>query len=469
MKKRKLFIQAVCIVLVVLMLLSISIMVIAPSAWAASSSEIQAEIDDLNNRRDEIQTRMSEIQAEIEGLDFEKANTLEKKEYLDQRNQLAQEELNVIQEQITIIDNMIANVQDDLERARADEAYQRERFMTRVRAMEEKTDAGYMEVLFNATSLTDLLTRLDLVSEVMSYDEQLEKEYIASRERVETLETQAETMFAENAERRQELESKQAQLQTDIDAACALIAQMEQDTDDYEAVLEQEEETQAQVEALIRQKEAELQQARAAEEAARLAALAAQQAAQQQQSQGQAVSGPGPADSSDTASPGSPDASGGSDDVLADSPSSGGDSGSSDSGSTDTSGTWMMWPSYCWTLNDPYGMRVNPVTGKYTMHNGVDIGASSGSSIYAAAGGTVIQAGSNGGYGNCVMVNHGNGYTTLYAHMSSIAVSNGQTVSQGQVLGYVGSTGNTTGPHLHFEVRVSATGATMNPMGFSYF
>ena len=183
----------------------------------------------------------------------------------------------------------------------------------------------------------------------------------------------------------------------------------------------------AQVSALVVEKEKELKEAKAAEEAERLRKLAEAQAAAGATSSAPAVSMGG-----------------------------GG-------------GAWMMWPSYTSYITSQYGMRVNPVSGIYKLHAGCDIGASYGSSIYAAAGGTVILAGWNGGYGNCVMVNHGNGYTTLYGHMSSIAVSNGQSVAQGQVLGYVGSTGNSTGPHLHFEVRASATGATMNPLGFSYY
>ncbi len=458
MKKRKLFIQAVCIVLAVLILLSISLMVIAPSALAASSDDIQSEIDSLNSRKDEIQSRMDDIQAEIDSLDYEKANTLEKKAYLDQRNQLAQEELDVIQEQITIIDNLIANMQADLAEAREEELTQRQRFLTRLRAMEEKTDAGYMDVLFSAGSLADLLTRMDMVSEVMGYDERLEREYAAARERVETLESRAETMFAENEARRQELETKRAQLQTDIDAACALIAQMDQDTDDYQAVLEQEAKTQAQVEALIVQKEEEFQAARAREEAERLAALAAQRAAEQAAAQAAAAQaaedGVEVPPSEDGAGTGEGEGAGGAEEDTSD---------------AQATGTWMMWPCGARSINSQYGMRTNPVTGIYQLHAGCDIGAGYGANIWAAASGTVIQAGWNGGYGNCVMVNHGNGYTTLYGHMSSIAVSSGQSVSQGQVLGYVGSTGNSTGPHLHFEVRLSATGASTNPLGYGYY
>ena len=129
----------------------------------------------------------------------------------------------------------------------------------------------------------------------------------------------------------------------------------------------------------------------------------------------------------------------------------------------------MIWPSYTRWLTDHFGPRQNhPVLGGYADHDGVDIGASYGSNIWAAAAGTVILAGNYGGYGSCVMINHGNGYTTVYGHMSSISVTVGQSVSQGQVIGHVGSSGISSGPHLHFEIRSSATATPIDPMSFSY-
>ena len=133
------------------------------------------------------------------------------------------------------------------------------------------------------------------------------------------------------------------------------------------------------------------------------------------------------------------------------------------------SGKLSVWPSYTTYITSVQGNRVHPVTGQYGTHGGTDIGASYGSAIYASGGGTVVTAyndsGYNGGYGNYVIIDHGGGVQTLYAHMSVCAVSVGQSVSAGQVIGYVGSTGRVTGAHLHFEVW--ANGSRQDPQ--SYF
>ncbi|HBG23077.1 MAG: peptidoglycan DD-metalloendopeptidase family protein [Syntrophaceticus sp.] len=121
-----------------------------------------------------------------------------------------------------------------------------------------------------------------------------------------------------------------------------------------------------------------------------------------------------------------------------------------------------IWPA-SGPITSPYGMRYHPVTGVYKLHTGIDIGAPYGASIVAADAGTVITAGWMNGYGNTVIIDHGGGYSTLYAHMSSISVGGGG-VGKGQVIGYVGSTGWSTGPHLHFEVRIN--GNPTNPLGY---
>ncbi|MBQ5707420.1 MAG: M23 family metallopeptidase, partial [Peptococcaceae bacterium] len=115
-------------------------------------------------------------------------------------------------------------------------------------------------------------------------------------------------------------------------------------------------------------------------------------------------------------------------------------------------------------ITSKYGYRIHPIQKVKKMHTGIDVGAKKGTDIVAAAGGKVIMAKYYGGYGNCIIVDHGGGMSTLYAHMSAYVAKEGDWVSQGQVIGKVGSTGNSTGPHLHFEVRVN--GQHTNPSNY---
>jgi murein DD-endopeptidase MepM/ murein hydrolase activator NlpD len=126
-------------------------------------------------------------------------------------------------------------------------------------------------------------------------------------------------------------------------------------------------------------------------------------------------------------------------------------------------GDKLMWPVAGY-LKSGFGMRFHPILGYVRMHSGIDIVAPSGTLVKAADGGEIIQAGYDGGYGNSIMVYHGGGFATWYAHLSRILVSVGQTVGRGEVIGLVGATGLATGPHLHFEVRIN--GAAQNPLGF---
>ena len=127
-----------------------------------------------------------------------------------------------------------------------------------------------------------------------------------------------------------------------------------------------------------------------------------------------------------------------------------------------------IWPLPGYSPGSAYGWRVHPIWGDMRFHAGEDIAAPSGTPILAADSGLATVVPNNGnGYGNYIIINHGGGRTTLYAHMSGFAVSNGASVTQGQTIGYVGSTGNSTGPHLHFETRVN--GATTDPKGYFSF
>ena len=128
-------------------------------------------------------------------------------------------------------------------------------------------------------------------------------------------------------------------------------------------------------------------------------------------------------------------------------------------GSTGT----LIWPAEG-PVTSPFGWRTHPIFGTQRLHTGIDIGADYGDTVSAADGGVVIHSDWMGGYGNAVIIDHGNGISTLYAHNSQLLVSEGQTVGKGQTISRVGSTGYSTGPHLHFEVRQSGT--PVNPLNF---
>ncbi len=379
----------------------------AVPAYAATSGEIQDELDELNGQRSDIQEEMGSIQTRIDSLEYEQANTLEKKQMLDQKIQLAGQELEVLAEQIAIGDGYLTSLQEDLEKARQEEADQRQRWQERVRAMEESSDVGYIQVLFESDSFSDLLTRLDLVGEVMAYDEQLAAEYVAAREQVQGLESQAEIVREQNEQRRAEWQEKQTLLEADVAAANQLMTSLEDNLEDYQQMMKQAAAWEAEVEALIAEKKQELLDAQMLEQMGNQAGVVNQ--------------------------------------------------------------AGFIWPSYTKQINSYFGNRWHPISGVWTGHKGVDINANYGSAVWCAAAGTVIKAsiGWNGGFGNVVMVMHPSGYTTIYAHLSSIAVVTGQSVAQGQAVGYVGSTGNSTGSHLHFEVH-DLYGSPVDPLAFSY-
>ena len=136
-----------------------------------------------------------------------------------------------------------------------------------------------------------------------------------------------------------------------------------------------------------------------------------------------------------------------------------------------SSGVSLQWPTWCHTITSPFGYRTHPIYGNTRFHSGIDIGAGFGDTIMAAASGTVIyvetpvpgQNWGGSGYGNYFIIDHGNGVSTLYAHCCNVYVSNGQSVSAGEAVGTVGSTGGSTGSHLHFEVRIN--GNRVDPLG----
>ena len=384
----------------VLLTAALMLPVLSTAAPVEASAVSQEELDQLKSERDALVRQRQEQQAVVNELKNQQASVLAVKQALDERNMYTQWQIQLTQQEIELYDGMIADKSIEVDEAKTLEAQQLDKYRTRVRAMEENGNASYVEYLLNASTLAEFLTAVDDIGEIMQSDRALEDAYIEARENTEAVVAEYEEYKADIVEKQDELRTEQAELQSELDEATALITDITANLADNAAVLEQFEAAEREAETNVANMVLALEKKRQAEAAA-------------------AVVGTGA----------------------------------------------FIWPvPSCTYLTSRFGLRVHPIYGTTKSHTGVDIGAESGATIVAADGGTVVIAGVNSGYGNCVMIDHGNGYKTLYGHMSSIAVTNGQTVSQGDTVGYVGSTGVSTGPHCHYEVWKD--GARIDPEQF---
>ncbi len=424
--------RIICIILAVLMLVGFVTMIAGSRARAVT----QEEIDKLQAERDEIRRQKQDIQEQINSLQSEISSVIDKKAALDEQNELNRQDIVLINDQIALYDQMIEEKAREVEEAiRAEEA-QYAHYCARVRAMEETNTWSYLSFLFNAKSLTDFLGRLNDVTDIMRNDKHIKDEYIAAREAVEQVKAEYEAVQAQQEEKRAELLAEKEKLEQQIEAATAMIRELEEDIEAFTAAYEENEALENEVQEKIDKKVAELQAQKAAEEAARRAYEESQRKLREQAAAAAAAAAAA--------------------------------SGSSGSGGGTTAASgYYSWPvPSCTYITSRFGYRVHPIFGTTKYHSGVDIAAGYGATIQAAAGGTVSIAEKSDSYGYYCVIYHSNGTTTLYAHMNEMpCVSVGQTVSAGQVIGYVGSTGWSTGPHCHFEIRVN--GSCVDPI--SYF
>lgn len=382
----------------------------------------QAEIDRLEREKEAIEAELDEAQAVVDELEAKQADALELKEALDARNVYLVRQIRLNDEQIAIYNEMILEKEQEVEAARALEQEQLERYRRRVRAMEENGNGNLLTMLLRANSLGEFLSAIDDIGEIMESDRRLEDAYVAARENTEQVKADYE-QYKEGLEvKKGELADEQAKLEEEINEATAQLEQLkmeiEEGTAEVEALQRDKEHKANQIERKVA--ELEEQKRREAEAAAAAAAAA----------------------------------------------SSGTGGGGASYGTVTGSGIFA-WPCACTYITSMVGNRLHPISGVWKYHSGMDIGCQYGDSVWASDAGTVTLAGVNGGYGNCVIIDHGyvNGdnYYTLYGHLSSIGVSVGQSVSQGEYIGAVGSTGVSTGPHLHFEIRNSS-----GPTDFSW-
>lgn len=374
----------------------------------AAAAEYEATASTLRGEQSELQVELDEL----EGLSEE-----QKAQYEEISHQLAA----ALTAKAEALDTYIES-QNNLEETRL-------RFSTRVSVMFEYQNKSTLEVLLESDSIAGFFTNMELISLIADSDSQAvdmmqialddaELQADVALQEAEDMQTTADEMAAALEELESRIGVTEEALE-DVNFKLSEAEQKEIELNNYAASLDAE--------------IADLQNKLYAEQQAAAAAAAQQN------------SGNGGGGSTSTNQ-------------------GGGGGGSSSSG--------MQWPTWCTTITSYYGYREHPVYHTTKFHSGIDIGAWYGDSVMAAKGGTVIvvdtpvpgQDTGGTGYGNYVIIDHGNGISTLYGHMRNVYVTNGQYVSQGECIGEVGSTGTSSGPHLHFEVR--EYGSAVDPLGY---
>lgn len=358
------------------------------------------------NSIQDAQRRQQEATQKKEAAITSQNDEIKKREELDRQINAVTAEIEEYQTKIDQKAQAISASEAKINELSADMQKQNSDYNERAKRLIKKGNVSYTEIIMRASSLEDMLSRASIVKRVAEYDSDKLDEIENSMQEVKAMKEDLLKQKQEVINLKAEQDSKKQTLDGYRQESQAIIDNLQKDIEAYEKEFE-----------LAKQAEV---QARAAAEQARL----------------QSDAGNGTSSSGSAVAP--PVFSGGQ----------------------------FQWPSNTTRLvTSPYGYRIHPVTGRSRFHSGIDIGASYGTDILAASDGVVIVSGYNsGGYGNYVVINHGGGYTTLYAHCSSLLVSKGQSVSRGQIIAKCGSTGMSTGPHIHFEVQYN--GKTTNPMQY---
>ena len=368
-----------------------------------------------------IEDAKKKVESTLKELEGKKSDTAAYVKELDRNLSALAGELTKLEGDISQKEEQIEEAKVELETAKITENRQYEDMKLRIQYMYENGQTGLLESMMQSESIAELLNRAEYASQITSYDRKMLEEYRKTRQEVALKEEALKTEHQELLTLQDSTKAKQSSVKTlmaskeaELASYETKIASAQGEIDQYNADIKAQEEHMARVEAEIRRKEEE---ARKAEEARR-----AEEAKKNQSS-------------------------------------AGGDS------TVKKGNTNFIWPCPAsGRISSAFGDRSSPTEGASTNHKGIDIPAPSGSSIVAAADGKVVISTYSYSAGNYIMIDHGGGLTTVYMHCSQLLVKEGETVKQGQTIAKVGSTGYSTGPHLHFGVR--SGGSYVNPSGY---
>ena len=392
----------------------------APGGEAQAASKSQ-----LKSRLSELKAARAEADAAVKALQGKSAQYSEKIAALDYQVQTTQDEISATEDMIETLDGDIEEKTVELDKTTRTLEDKKDLFSTRIRVMYENGDTSYMEVLLNSENFSDMLSNMEIVSQIMDYDKRVVQEYTDLKASIEVQKAELEGARAEKQDYADDLKASKRKLEDQKSEYKKLKAKVDGDIKlqkaEAERMLAEQESINAEIERISREEA----------EAARKAAAAAAAAAKKKNQQS--------------------------------STSSGSSSSYASTGKVYTGDLTWPCPQYK-RVSDSYGWRIHPISGTRKFHKGTDISASKGAPVLAAKGGTVVKSYFSSSYGNYIVVSHGGGLMTAYAHMTRRMVSVGDSVSAGQQIGTVGSTGNSTGPHLHFEVYVN--GSAVNPLNY---
>lgn len=418
-------------------------------ADAASVSQLQKQSSAFKNK-------ISSVQSQINSTKQQKASTQSEIQELDRQLASVQAEITQLNTKIQETTANLNKSQQELKEAIATREAHYNTLKKRIRVMYEYGNSGYLEALLSSDNFSDFITRLEYTNKLVEYDNKVLKDYTHSEE---VIATNVKTI-AKDKKQIEDMKAEQAKKQQILDNNIArknqIVKQLDSNQSTYEAQIADLQQQDANVQALIQKAEAEAKARKAAAAKAKADAAAKAKAAAQA---AKAKSSSSSRTKSSTRSKSSSYNTG----------SSNTSGGSSSATVYSSNGKHYQYPIPAYNgykPNSGYGYRSSPIAGGTEFHTGVDLKATLNTDVIAAESGTVIYAGWRGGYGKCVIIDHGGGYSTLYAHNNVLKVSVGQTVQRGQVIAGAGTTGYSTGVHSHFEVRIN--GQHTNPTGYIY-
>lgn len=442
MKNRKCWVSLVAAILTVVMLLTLIVGILPHDASAETSGELKEQLDALQADKDALLEQINALEKQRSENLYDMEGIIDQKNVIDQQVALLYAEVANVNSQIQTYNLLIADKQEELELAQSRLAELNAKNKERIRAMEEEGDLSYWSVLFKANSFSDLLDRMDMMNEIASADRRRLEEMSEAAEVVAQAQAELTAEKAELEKTRADLRETEEELNEKSAESDKLLMDLVEVSEDLEAMYDQfEKEEEDFLDAIAKKEKEYSEKVAQEEEASRQASIRASIQASIQESVEESIR------MEDATKPSS----------------SGGSGGSSGSSSNPSNVRWLV-PCDYGRVTSPFGYRWHPVTGEWSMHKGVDLSAPKGTPIYASRSGYVTAAKWGDTAGNYVSINHEDGYSSIYMHMTHYVVSAGDYVKAGQLIGYVGDTGRTKGAHLHFGI--SYMGEYVNPMDY---